>query len=218
MDTTPRTQVQTVTVLPVCNHDDMLKALSVRAAVFMGEHNTPYDREFDGNDFHATHILALVDGEPAGTMRLRYFGEFALPERLAVLPKFRERPNLKVAFKVVRFGIKFLGRKGFRKFYGRSLEEVMAFWKIFGARPMENGRYTIDHYQCIAIEGDNKVPDNYLTMHSGHLVLMRTEGHWDAPGPHDRAAAAAVQHTISAVPVRHRHVRNTEGHHVAAVA
>ena len=59
--------------------DDMMKCFNLRAIVFIGEQGSPYDEEFDGNDYTATHILATVGGEPAGAMRIRYFGDFAKP-------------------------------------------------------------------------------------------------------------------------------------------
>jgi hypothetical protein len=64
--------------------DDMMRVAAVRSAVYIGEQSCPYDEEFDGNDLAATHLLALVDNEPAGCMRLRFFGDFAKLERLAV--------------------------------------------------------------------------------------------------------------------------------------
>ncbi len=69
--------------------DMIAKVFALRAAVFMSEQDCPYDEEFDGNDYCATHILGLVDGVPAAALRLRYFAEFAKMERLAVMPKYR---------------------------------------------------------------------------------------------------------------------------------
>ncbi|HYD70730.1 hypothetical protein [Azospirillum sp.] len=182
-----------VQVAVVTGFDGLQQALAVRAAVFMGEHATPYGREFDGNDLTGTHILATVDGEPAGAMRIRYFGDFAMPERLAVLPKFRAPAFAgNVALKLARQTFRFLGRKGFTRFYGRSLRDVLPFWTLFGAEPMEDGVFRIGGYECVAIAGVRKRPVDALTLHSGHLLLMRPEGQWDRPGVHDRAAGVAA--------------------------
>ena len=67
----------------------MLQAFAVRAACFVGELDVPYSEEFDGHDFSATHIIAYVGNEPAGAVRVRWFQSFAMPERLAVLQRFR---------------------------------------------------------------------------------------------------------------------------------
>lgn len=74
----------------------------------------PFKEEWDGNDFTASHLLARVNGEPAGTLRIRYFGGFAKVERLAVLPKFRQKRygRMGVAFELGDYAIEFLLRKG----------------------------------------------------------------------------------------------------------
>ena len=69
--------------------EDTLQAFAVRAACFVGEFDVPYSREFDGQDFGAAHILVRVGNEPAGTLRLRWFRTFAMPERLCVVRRFR---------------------------------------------------------------------------------------------------------------------------------
>ena len=62
-----------------------MQCFALRAAVFMGEQACPYGEEFDGNDYAATHIIMYVDGEPAGSMRLRWFQSFCKFERCVVL-------------------------------------------------------------------------------------------------------------------------------------
>ena len=69
--------------------EDSLQAFAVRAACFIGELDVPYSEEFDGHDFGATHIIAYVGDEPVGTLRVRWFQSFAMPERLAVIQRFR---------------------------------------------------------------------------------------------------------------------------------
>ncbi len=69
--------------------EDWAKVVAIRAAVFLAEQRCPYDEEFDGNDFTATHVLGFLNDEPAGAMRIRYFADFVKPERLAVRKEFR---------------------------------------------------------------------------------------------------------------------------------
>ena len=69
--------------------EDSLHAFAVRAATFIGELDVPYSEEFDGHDFSATHIIAYVGNEPAGAVRVRWLQSFAMPERLAVIQRFR---------------------------------------------------------------------------------------------------------------------------------
>ena len=71
--------------------EDTLQAFAVRAACFIGEQDVPYSEEFDGQDFGATHLLAYLGNEPVGALRVRWFQSFAMPERLAVMRRFRGR-------------------------------------------------------------------------------------------------------------------------------
>jgi len=69
--------------------EDTLQAFAVRAACFIGEQEVPYSEEFDGQDFGATHLVAYLGNEPVGAVRIRWFQSFAMPERLAVMQRFR---------------------------------------------------------------------------------------------------------------------------------
>ena len=90
MNSTTRTvDGEPVTTKLAMRMEDSLQAFAVRAAVFIGELDVPYTEEFDGHDFAATHIIAYVGSEPAGAVRLRWTPSFAMPERLAVVQRFR---------------------------------------------------------------------------------------------------------------------------------
>lgn len=187
-----------ISVGVVCGHDDYQKAMAIRAAVYVGEQGRPYGHEFDGNDHHASHVLTTVNGEPAGTCRIRYFGDFAKVERLAVLPRFRKQRfgARGVAYATAKYAFDFSARKGIRQIYGHALEgPLVKFWGRLGLQPMENGEFDIPGYKCVAVLGTQPLPENALGLHSGHLVLVRREGSWDEPGaldvPSDVLAALA---------------------------
>jgi GNAT superfamily N-acetyltransferase len=78
-----------VTTKPAGRMEDTLQAFAIRAACFIGELDVPYSEEFDGQDFGATHMVAYLGNEPVGTVRIRWFQSFAMPERLAVVQRFR---------------------------------------------------------------------------------------------------------------------------------
>jgi len=78
-----------VTTQVVAKMEETMQAFAVRAACFVGELDVPYSEEFDGRDFGATHLLTYVGKEPVGTLRLRWFRTFGMPERLAVVQRFR---------------------------------------------------------------------------------------------------------------------------------
>ena len=95
--------------------EELMQAFVVRAAVFMAEQRCPYGEEFDGNDFTATHLIGYVDGEPAGTLRLRYFAGFAKAERAAVRKEFR---GYGLNRQLLDFAVCLVRRKGYTRLYG----------------------------------------------------------------------------------------------------
>ncbi|WP_152426825.1 GNAT family N-acetyltransferase [Paramagnetospirillum caucaseum] len=48
--------------------EEMVQAIAIRSAVYVGERGWSFKEEWDGNDFTATHLIATVNGDPAGTM------------------------------------------------------------------------------------------------------------------------------------------------------
>ena len=84
----PEGRASPVTTKIAMTMEDSLQAFAVRAACFIGELDVPYSEEFDGHDFGATHVIAYVGDEPAAPC-VRWFQSFAMPERLAVIQRFR---------------------------------------------------------------------------------------------------------------------------------
>jgi predicted GNAT family N-acyltransferase len=117
--------------------EDIMRVMTIRSAVYMAEQECPYDEEFDGNDFSATHLIGYVGNEPAACLRIRYFADFVKMERLAVRREFRKT---RLAFKIVRAGIELCRTKGYRKIYGHSQKRLLNFWSRFGFRPFEGSR------------------------------------------------------------------------------
>ena len=78
-----------LSVIVARSFDDLMRVVSVRSAVYIGEQECPYDEEYDGNDMSGTHLLGYVGDEPAGCIRIRFFADFAKIERLAVRKEFR---------------------------------------------------------------------------------------------------------------------------------
>ncbi len=166
---------------------EMEMAMRIRG-VYLVEQRCPYDEEFDGNDYCGTTFVGFVDGEPAGTLRVRYFAGFVKIERLTVLPRFRNTTT--VGREIVKAAISFCARKGYRKGYGHSQIHAIKFWQRFGFRPMLTNRTLVfsDH-QYIEIEGDFPAHDNPITMHGDPYLILRPEGRWDEAGVLDRSAA-----------------------------
>ena len=138
-----------VTVSVAHNMEDMMKAVAVRAAVYMSEQNCPYAEEFDGNDFSATHILCLVGEEPAATMRIRYFAGFAKPERIAVRPEFRKSG---VAAKMITYGMDLCRQKGYMRLYGHAQKRLVPFWERLGWRALGTPEFVFSDHRYVEME------------------------------------------------------------------
>ena len=166
--------------------DAIAKVFALRAAVFMSEQDCPYDEEFDGNDFCATHILGTVDGVPAAVLRLRYFADFAKMERLAVLPKYRRTLLPKI---VVDTGIEVIRRKGYRLLYGHAQKRLLRFWSKFGLKPIgKNFPLVFSDHEYVEVYAELEPHADAITMMSDPYLIVRPEGQWDAPGVLDRSA------------------------------
>jgi hypothetical protein len=183
----------------------LMQAMAIRSAVFVGEYGCGHDEEFDGNDFSATHIIAKVGGEPAGTMRLRYFADFVIPERLAVLPTFRKGRygDRGVAYALATFGFKLSRMKGYRRFIGYSVLGLEQFWDRvaaasggrvdrFGDHPIECSGST-----CIGVFGSLDPMPGAVHPRESHHVLTACE----AELPHHVLQKAQLMQTVLGDPV-----------------
>jgi len=110
--------------------DEFAMVMAVRAAVFLAEEdNITYFDEFNGNDYAATHLLGKVAGDPAGVVRVRWFAQFALIERIGIRRRYRCYPLLSA---LARAALDLSRQKGYRLISGRARPELVNFWKRFG--------------------------------------------------------------------------------------
>ena len=171
---------------------DILQAMAVRTLVYLGEQACPYDEEYDGNDFAGTtHLILRRNGEPIGTLRVRWFAEFAKVERVAVRAEHRGgRGTLMLILAAKRLAEK----KNYRQILGYGQVRLIPFWEqYFNARirPGREGFAFSDHDHVeMVVEG--APPADALTLDSDPLVLLRPEGAWDEAGILDRSAARAA--------------------------
>ncbi len=188
-DCAPLADPAHMTVIVAHTMEDMMKAFAVRAAVYMSEQDCPYSEEFDGNDFTATQILGLIGDEPVATMRIRYFSDFAKPERLAVMRKHR---TSHIAEKIVRFGIELCRQKGYRRLYGHAQARVLPFWRRFGFQPIDGPDFVFSDHRYIEVECLLEPHPDPVTIGKDPLVLIRPEGSWDQPGVLDQSSSRAA--------------------------
>jgi predicted GNAT family N-acyltransferase len=175
--------------------EDMARIFAVRASTYLAEQFCLYEEEFDGNDFCASQFLGTVDGDPAGCIRLRYFGGFAKLERLAVRKEYRKTP---LAFELVRASLRHSRRKNFTQVYGHSRRDLLPFWGRFGFRPIE-GRpvFRFANLEYIEVVASLEEDPEAIRFGVDPMVAIRPEGAWDRPGPLDLSNLSDDQERVA---------------------
>ena len=179
-DRAPRPNSRPITIKVANSLDDLMQVFMIRSAVYMSEQSCPYREEFDGNDFCGSHLIGYYGDEPASSLRIRYFADFAKLERLAVRKEYRRS---RLAFDTVHAGIRLVQKKGYRRIYGHARDGLAGFWARFGAKEKRAGRSFVfsDHlYKEMIID----VPpgEDSITVDTDPYVIIRPEGQWEYPG------------------------------------
>jgi len=170
--------------------EEIARVFAVRNAVYLAEQRCPYDEEFDGNDFSATHLLAYVGNEPAGCLRIRYFADFAKLERLAVR---REHRGNGLAQQIIRAGIEMCRKKGYTQIYGQSERSLVDWYAQFGFRVPPQGRELVfSEYEFVEILLEVDPDPEAVAIDSDPYVIIRPEGRWHMPGVLERSASRQV--------------------------
>ena len=125
---------EVVTTRLAMKMEDSMQAFAVRAACFIGELDVPYSEEFDGHDFGALHFVAYVGAEPAGAVRLRWLKSFAMPERLAVIQRFRGHGIGALLLERCRA---MAATRGGTLLYVRVLPSGVGYWERLGWRRLD---------------------------------------------------------------------------------
>jgi len=159
--------------------EDSLQAFAVRAACFIGELDVPYSEEFDGHDFGATHIVAYVGEEPVGAVRMRWFQSFAMPERLAVIQRFRGHNIGQLLLERCR---KLAESRGCTTMYVQALPGDVKYWEKLGWRRLvaeEPGAAPKRIVAMVrAVDPNKPLPE----VEAPEAVLLRLEPQLDASG------------------------------------
>lgn len=170
--------------------DDIMRVAAIRNAVYVGEQECPYDEEYDGNDFSATHLLAYIGDEPVGCLRLRFFADFVKFERVAIRKEFR---NSRAAIKLVQAGLRLCQKKGYRRVIGHAQARLASFWTRFGFHPMEGRKpFVFSDYDYVEMVAELAPDPDALTLEADPYLLIRPEGRWHVPGILEQSAARAA--------------------------
>ncbi len=175
----PKGEEGPVTTKIAMTMEESLQGFAVRAACFLGELEVPYSEEFDGHDFSATHVIAYVGEEPVGTVRLRWFQSFAMPERLAVVQRFRGRNIGQVLLERCRL---LTERRGCNMLYTQVLPRNTAYWEKQGWRRLVAETEGSDDRAIVAmvraVDPSKPLPE----VEAPEMVALRAEPRLDDSG------------------------------------
>jgi len=115
------------------------QAFAIRTLVYIGEQHCPWSEEFDDNDYSATHILGCIDDEPVATTIIRWFGDFAKLERIAIRTELRGNG---FAHQVLQFIVEFCATKGYTKLYLHAQERLQHFYEEYGLNGPANASFS----------------------------------------------------------------------------
>lgn len=163
----------------VHSFEEFMQIVAVRSAVYVGEERCPFSEEFDGNDFSSTHVLAKVNGEPAGSLRIRYFAEFAKLERLAVRPEYR---RMAVASDIIPYAIALCRTKGYSTLYIHARKDKVGLWSKFGFEDFGAPSFCFSDFEYVEMRCDVAAHATPITLGLDPFVLIRPEGRWEQPG------------------------------------
>ena len=129
------------------------QAKAIRRRVFIVEQSVPPEIEMDVYDKTATHVLAMVNGEPAGTARWRQTRHGIKLERFAVPKRLRGRGIGECLLMFVLDQI-----TGSQRIYLHAQSDVVSFYEKYGFTCVGEGFFEagIPHRKMIYLPGEQK--------------------------------------------------------------
>jgi len=188
-----------VTIKLASTSDELMQCYMLRAAVFMGEQACPYGEEFDGNDYTASHVIMYVDGEPAGSMRLRWFQSFCKFERCVVLRPFR---GLGIHHEINAWCKEFARRKGYTKVYLHLQRRHMPMMEKEGFRRVDDRVFNFSDHEYYAVYCELEPVAGAVRIDTEPMVMNRPEDRLDALGILEKSAARGASNPHAPRPER----------------
>lgn len=188
-----------VTIKLASTSDELMQCYMLRAAVFMGEQACPYVEEFDGNDYTASHVIMYVDGEPAGSMRLRWFQSFCKFERCVVLRPFR---GLGIHHEINAWCKEFARRKGYAKVYLHLQRRHMSMMEKEGFRRVDDRVFNFSDHEYYAVYCELEPVAGAVKLDTEPMIMNRPEDRLDALGVLEKSAARGASNPHAPRPER----------------
>jgi predicted GNAT family N-acyltransferase len=169
-----------ITIKLASTSDELMQCYMLRAAVYMGEQQCPYWEEFDGNDYSASHIMVYVDGEPAASLRIRWFGTFVKFERAVVLKRYR---SMGLFLPLMEWAKAFAANKGYSKGYLHSQHRLWKIMERCGFYRIDDKIFHFSDHEYGAMAADFGLEEkDKPTIFTDPLVLNRPEDRLDQRG------------------------------------
>jgi predicted GNAT family N-acyltransferase len=102
---------------------------ALRTEIFVGEQHVPPELEHDAYDAAATHIVAVVDGDVAGVLRIVFLPEHAKIGRVAVSRAARGQG---IASAMMRYGMNLARARGEARLYLTSQLDKVGLYERLG--------------------------------------------------------------------------------------
>ena len=115
--------------------DELIKTFIVRGIVFMEEQGVRFTIEKDPQEHSALHIIGEIEHEPVAAARIRFQGECAKLERMAVRKQWRGQGHGR---KLLDFAMATARGHGFNKFKLHAQIRSQAFYEKQGFKPVGN--------------------------------------------------------------------------------
>ena len=103
--------------------------LALRRDVFILEQHVPAEEEFDAYDLTATHIVAILDGDVVGALRILFLDEHVKIGRVVVSRTARGRG---VASVMMRYAMDLARSRGETRFYLTAQTDKLALYEKLG--------------------------------------------------------------------------------------
>ncbi len=122
-----------ISVRQALKDEEIRKVFEIRKEVFVNEQKIFKDTDKDKDDKHALYLIAMIDDEIVGTVRVFPIGDNEwVGGRLAVKKKFR---GTRTGWLLVQEAVSLVKKNHCRKFTAMIQEENIKFFKRLGWQP-----------------------------------------------------------------------------------
>lgn len=103
--------------------------LALRRRIFVHEQHVPPELEFDEYDLKATHVVAVIDGDVVGCLRIVFLDEHAKFGRVVVAASARGRG---IATAMMRHAMELARLRGETRFYLTAQSDKLGLYEKLG--------------------------------------------------------------------------------------